>query len=215
MFCLASRPLAYPACLASPPFYAPAVTPSEVSDSARVPRPVSAEIAPHPDAVAGGGVFSAGDRRRIQAEADNHPLATRAAAIEPATLAPASTLGSTVHSISPAQIRLPVLRWPRCEADAGWKELLGLDLTVLAPPPGHPVRKTLAQARADKDFSTFAMALMEMGVPPPQIFRAAMLGDMLPTQDRSDREAPLRAMVAKVKAEIAQTLNSIMAKARL
>ena len=59
------------------------------------------------------------------------------------------------------------------------------------------------------------MALRERGVPPPQIFRAAMLGDMLPTQDRSDPEAPLRAMASKAKAGIAETLNSILAKARL
>ncbi len=150
----------------------------------------------------------------MQAEADHHPLATRTAAIAHAALAPASTLGSTVQSTSPSQSRLPFPRWP-CEADEGWKELLGFDLTVLAPPPGHPVRKTLVQARADKDFSTFAMALMEMGVPPPQIFRAAMLGDMLPTQDRSDPEAPLRALVAKVEASLAEAVNSIMAKARL
>jgi hypothetical protein len=211
MFCAASRPLAHPACPAAAPAYAPAVPSSEVSDSVRGPRPVSAEIAPHPDAVAGGSGFSVGDRRRLQAEADNHPLATRAAAIEPATLAPASTLGSTAQSTSPSQSRLPLPRWP-CEADEGWRELLGLDLTVLAPPPGHPVRKTLAQAREDRDFSTFAMALMEKGVPPPQIFRAAMLCGMLPMQDRSDPEASLRAMVAKVKAEIAETLNSILAR---
>ena len=184
MFCLASRPLAYPACLASPPFYAPAVTPSEVSDSARVPRPVSAEIAPHPDAVAGGGVFSAGERRRMQAEADNHPLATSTAAIEPAALAPALTLGSPVHSTSPSQSRLPIPRWP-CEADEGWKELLGFDLTVLAPPRGHPVRTALPKAREDKDYPAFAMALREMGVPADQIARAAVDAGLLPTQQRS------------------------------
>ncbi len=183
MFCLASRPFAYPVCLAAAPAYVPAVPSSEVSDSVREPRPVSAEIAPHPNAVAGGGVFSAGERRRIQAEADNHPLATRAASIERATLAPASTLGSTAQSTSPSQSRLALPRWP-CEADEGWKELLGLDLTVVAPPRGHPVRKAIAKAREDKDYPAFAMALREMGVPAGQITRAAVHAGLLPTQQR-------------------------------
>ena len=183
MFCVASRPLAYPACPATAPAYAPAVTSFEVSDPARGAGPVSAEIAPHPDAVGGSGVFSAGDRRRMQAEADHHPLATRTAAIDPAALAPASTWGSPARVTSPSQSRMPAPRWP-CEADEGWKELLGFDLTVLAPPRGHPVRTALPKAREEKDYTAFAIALREMGVPAGQITRAAVLGGLLPTQQR-------------------------------
>jgi hypothetical protein len=53
------------------------------------------------------------------------------------------------------------------------------------------------------------MALMEKGVPPPQIFRAAMLCGMLPMQDRSDPEAPLRALKESIEASVRDSMREI------
>ena len=198
MFCVASRPLAHPVCPASALGHfrsdAPAHAPAAGAAPAFTPagagglkqggsQLLSDPIYPQPQAVAPAGLFSASERRRIQAEADRHPLASSAAAIDPADLHPESAVRSASASASVSPNRRPVPRWP-CEADEGWKELLGFDLTVLAPPRGHPIRKALPKAREDKDYPAFAMALRDMGVPARQIARAAVLAGLLPTQQR-------------------------------
>ena len=59
MFCVASRPLAHPACPAA----------ASADGSAQFPAPPQAQASAH------AGFFSESEQQRMQAEADSHPLA--------------------------------------------------------------------------------------------------------------------------------------------